>query len=264
MLRYFTLSVMTHLFIYKEATMKRTVVVCALLPLVIGIAQAAPQPCDTVSLCNAAGTAAYQAGRYEEAAEAFERQLRRAEQQQDNSAARELALNNLVVTNLRLMQPGQARAWLNLALADGMQGTATRHNLRAVSAAVDYQALGTSLQGRYLRYSGAAVWSSLDIARQPDGSYRAHFSPLRAGAKVEDYGPAAIGELHGLLQGKNAYFQLTAAGLPKGCAVELFHEGLDIRVLEVFDPQCQQYGGAGISVVGNYLKVSAEPQAPQR
>lgn len=263
MLRYFTLSVMTHLFIYKEATMKRTVVVCALLPLVIGIAQAAPQPCDTVSLCNSAGTAAYQAGRYEEAAEAFERQLRRAEQTQD-SAARELALNNLVVTSLRLQQSGQARAWLNLALNDGMHGTATRHNLRSVSAALDYQALGASLEGRYLRYAGAAVWSSLDISRQPDGSYRAHFSPLRAGAKVEEYGPAAIGELQGALQGEKAYYQLTAADLPQGCAVELFHEGLDIRVLEIFDPQCQQYGGAGISVAGNYLKVSADPQQQAR
>lgn len=244
--------------------MKRPILVCALLPLVIGSAQAAPQPCDSVSLCNAAGTSAYQAGRYDEAAEAFERQLRRAEQAEDNSAARELALNNLVVTNLRLKQPGQARAWLNLAVADGMQGTATRHNLRSVSAALDYQALRASIEGRYLRYSGAAVWSSLDISRQPDGSYRAQFSPLRAGAKVEEYGPAAIGNLQGLLQGQNAYFQLTAADLPKGCAVELFHEGLDIRVLEVFDPLCQQYGGAGISVGGNYLKVSAEPQQQQR
>lgn len=244
--------------------MKRTALACALLPLTIGIAQAAPQPCDSVSLCNAAGTSAYQAGRYEEAAEAFERQLRRAEQQDDDSAARELALNNLVVTSLRLEQPGQARAWLNLALADGMQGTATRHNLRSVSAAVDYQALGASLEGRYLRYSGAAMWSSLDISRQPDGSYRAQFSPLRAGARVEEYGPAAIGELQGLLAGKNAYFQLTAADLPKGCAVELFREGLDIRVLEVLDPQCQQYGGAGISVGGSYLKVSAAPQEQER
>lgn len=243
--------------------MKRPLLCYALLPLLAGIAQATPQPCDSVSLCNAAGTAAYQAGRYDEAADAFERQLRRAEQGED-SAARELALNNLVVANLRLKQTGQARAWLNLALTGGMQGTATRHNLRSVSAALDYQALGASLEGRYLRYSGAAVWSSLDISRQPDGSYRAHFSPLRAGAKVEDYGPAAIGDLQGALQGEKAYFQLTAADLPQGCAVELFHEGLDVRVLEVFDPKCQQYGGAGISVVGNYLKVSAEAQEQER
>ncbi|MCW2295075.1 tetratricopeptide (TPR) repeat protein [Pseudomonas sp. BIGb0408] len=243
--------------------MKRTLLSFALLPLFSVAAHAAPQPCDSVSLCNSAGTAAYQAGRYDEAADAFERQLRRAEQA-DDAAARELALNNLVVTSLRLQQPGQARAWLNLALDDGMQGTATRHNLRSVSAALNYQALGASLEGRYLRYAGAAVWSSLDITRQPDGSYRASFSPLRAGGKVEEYGPAAIGNLQGALQGEKAYFLLTAADLPRGCAVELFHEGLDMRVLEVFDPQCQQYGGAGISVAGDYLKVSAEPQQQER
>ncbi|WP_070884771.1 tetratricopeptide repeat protein [Pseudomonas argentinensis] len=245
--------------------MTRPVICLALLSLLVGTAQAAPQSCDSVSLCNAAGTAAYQAGRYAEAAEAFERQLRRAEQEQeqDGSAARELALNNLVVTSLRLEQPGQARAWLNLALADGMQGTATRNNLRSVASAVDYQALGASIEGRYLRYAGAAVWSSLDISRQADGRYRASFSPLRAGGKVEEYGPAAVGNLQGTLQGDKAYFQLTAAQLPKGCSVALLHEGLDIQVVEVIDPRCQVYGGSGISVAGRYLKVSAEPQAPQ-
>ncbi|UQY36896.1 tetratricopeptide repeat protein [Pseudomonas fulva] len=241
--------------------MTRSVICMALLPLFAGVAQAAPQPCDSVSLCNAAGTAAYQAGRYDDAAEAFERQLRRAEQQDSDSlAARELALNNLVVTSLRLGQPGQARAWLSLALADGMQGAATRNNLRSVAAVVDYPKLAASLEGRYLRYAGAAVWSSLDISRQADGSYRASFSPLRAGGKVEEYGPAAIGNLQGTLQGDKAYFQLTAAQLPKGCSVALLHEGLDIQVLEVIDPSCQAYGGSGISVAGGYLKVSAEPQ----
>ena len=244
--------------------MTRPVICLALLPLLAGLAHAAPQACDSVSLCNAAGTAAYQAGRYTDAAEAFERQLRRAEQEQDSSAARELALNNLVVTSLRLGQPGQARAWLSLALADGMQGAATRNNLRSVAAAVDYPKLAASLEGRYLRYAGAAVWSSLDITREADGSYRANFSPLRAGGKVEEYGPAAIGNLQGVLQGDKAYFQLTAAELPTGCSVALLHEGLDIQVLEVIDPNCQAYGGFGISVAGGSLKVSAEPQPQMR
>lgn len=244
--------------------MTRSFICLALLPLLAGLAHAAPQACDSVSLCNAAGTAAYQAGRYADAAEAFERQLRRAEQEQDSSAARELALNNLVVTSLRLGQPGQARAWLSLALADGMQGAATRNNLRSVAAVVDYPKLTASIEGRYLRYAGAAVWSSLDISRQADGSYRANFAPLRAGGKVEEYGPAAIGNLQGVLQGDKAYFQLTAADLPRGCSVALLHEGLDIQVLEVIDPNCQAYGGSGISVAGGYLKVSAEPQQQMR
>lgn len=241
----------------------KTIALFALLPLLTGVAQAADSACASVSLCNAEGTAAYQAGRYEDAGQAFERQLRRAEQEEDH-AARELALNNLVVTQLRLEQPGLARAWLQLALDADMQGAATRHNLRSVAAAVDYPTLAADLQGRYLRYAGAATWSSLDVTRLPDGSYRAQFSPLRAGAKVEEYGPAAIGELQGALVGSQAYFQLQSPGQPQGCAVELLHEGLDLRVLEVLDAQCQQYGGAGITVAGRYVKVSAEPQAEQR
>lgn len=242
--------------------MMRTFVFSALLSLVAGVAQAAPIPCASVSQCNEEGTAAYQAGRFEEAVEAFERQLRRGAQ--DDSAARELALNNLVVANLRLGRPGMARAWLNLAVADGLQGPATRHNLRSLAEAVDYPALEAGIEGHYLRYAGSAAWSSLDISRAADGGYRVHFSPIRAGAKVEEYGPAAIGDLQGRLQGERTYFLLQDAGLASGCAVELFNEGLDIRVLEVFDPQCQRYGGAGISVAGNYLKVSAEPQGDER
>jgi hypothetical protein len=63
------------------------------------------------------------------------------------------------------------------------------------------------------------------------------------------------------LRGQGAHYLLQDAGLAKQCSVELLVEGLDLRVLEVFaGDDCQQYGGAGISVAGRYYKVSATPE----
>jgi hypothetical protein len=215
---------------------------------------AAEQTCDSAAECNQAGSTAYQAGRYAEAIEAFERQLRRSEE--GDTAQQELALNNLLLANLKAGDPGMARAWLEVALDNGLQGPATRHNLGKLAAAVDYPALAATVEGHYLRYAGQGVWSSLDIQRQGSG-YQVFFSPLRAGAQVEEYGPAAIGELNGSISGAGPHFSLNQAGLAAGCAVELLWNGADIRVLEAFAEACQAYGGAGISVAGRYYKTSS-------
>ena len=228
---------------------------CLLLPA----GAVAEADCDSAAGCNQAGTAAYQAGQYPQAIDLFERQLRRVEDADGQS--RELALNNLILSNLKAGRSGMARAWLNLALDEHMHGPATRHNLAKVADALDYHGVTASVAGRYLRYGGQAVWSSLDIRRHADGRLRASFVPLRAGAQVEEYGPAAIGELEGSLQGQGAHYLLQDAGLAAQCSVELLIEGLDLRVLEVFaGDDCQQYGGAGISVAGRYYKVSATPE----
>ncbi len=100
------------------------------------------------------------------------------------------------------------------------------------------------------------MWSELQISADPQGGYRARFSPLRAGARVEEYGPAAIGKLDGRLHGDGAAMTLQDAQLGAGCAVQLLREGIALRVLEVFDEGCQDYGGMGISVAGGYIKVS--------
>ncbi|PYC29488.1 hypothetical protein DMO17_02000 [Aquipseudomonas alcaligenes] len=221
---------------------------------------AAEQACATASACNQAGTAAYQTGRYEQAIAAFERQLRRAEQANgDAGDGEELALNNLMLANLKAGQPGLARAWLEVALDRGFSGAATRHNLGKVAQALDFAALAASVEGHYLRYAGQGLWSSLDIQRQGQG-YEVFFSPLRAGFQVEDYGPAAIGELTGRISGSGPHFRLTDAGLEQGCAVELLWHGADLRVLEVPGERCQAYGGAGIGVAGRYYKTSGAAQ----
>ncbi|WP_296270401.1 tetratricopeptide repeat protein [Pseudomonas sp. UBA6323] len=216
----------------------------------------AEQSCDTPAQCNQEGTAAYQAGRFEAAIESFKRQLRRVEQ--GDEAQLELALNNLILANLRAGDAGMARAWLGVALDNHLSGSSTRLHMGKVAEAVDYQALAASPQGLYLRYGGQAVWSELQISTDPAGGYRASFSPLRAGARVEEYGPAAIGDLEGRLQGEGAVMKLEDAQLGTGCAVQLLREGIALRVLEVFADGCQDYGGMGISVAGDYIKVDAQ------
>lgn len=225
------------------------------LPLLLAFTSAAQatDDCATAVQCNQQGTAAYQAGHYDDAIEAFERQLRRVEQ--SDGAQLELALNNLILTNLRAGDAGMARAWLAVALDNQLNGASTRLHLGKVAEALDYQALTASPQGRYLRYGGQAVWSELQITLDPAGGYRARFSPLRAGARVEEYGPAAIGELDGRLRGDGALLTLEDAQLAAGCSVQLLLEGITLRVLEVFDEGCQDYGGMGISVAGEYIKV---------
>ncbi|MGE8294934.1 MAG: tetratricopeptide repeat protein [Pseudomonas sp.] len=213
----------------------------------------AESSCETPAQCNQEGTATYKAGRFEAAIESFERQLRRVEGEDESGF--ELALNNLMLANLRAGDAGMARAWLQVALDRNLSGSATRHNLAKVTQALDYPALSASPVGRYLRYSGQAVWSELQISEIPEGDYQASFAPLRAGARVEEYGPAAIGELDGKLVGDGVQMRLEDAGLGAQCAVQLLREGIAVQVLEVFADGCQDYGGMGISVAGDYIKV---------
>lgn len=215
----------------------------------------AEEPCATAAQCNQVGTAAYQAGRFDAATQAFARQLRRAENDGQGGVA--LALNNLILANLRAGQPGMARAWLSLALEDNRTDKATLHNLGKVTQALDYQGLSASPVGRYVRYEGQAVWSELEI-RQEAGVYRASFWPVRLSASVEEYGPVALGELEGVLVGGTVQMRLEQADLGADCGVHLLREGIQLRVLEVFAAGCQEYGGMGISVGGRYIKVANE------
>lgn len=227
-----------------------------LLLAMLALPAAAEEGCATAAQCNDTGTAAYQAGRYDAAIEDFERQLRRAEI--DGDSGIELALNNLVLANLRAGDAGMARAWLGIALKNNLTGPSTRHHLVKVAQALDYQKLSASPVGRYLRYGGQGVWSELEISAIPGGGYHASFAPLRAGARVEEYGPAAIGELDGVLLGDEVQMRLQGEELNEGCAVHLLREGIELRVLEVFAEGCQDYGGMGISVGGEYIKVASQ------
>jgi hypothetical protein len=219
-----------------------------------GLCVAAPQPCGSSQQCNQVGTAAYQAGQYSVAIDSFERQLRSAETAED-TVQREVALNNLMLATLKAGKPGMARAWLAVALQVDQLGPATRHNMARIGA-VDMPALAATPEGLYLRYAGQAAWSSLEIKRGVAGSYHAEFSPIRMGrGSLEEWGPAAIGELAGELNGVGAYFSLQSAGLGQACAVDLLRDGVQLQVLEVFAEGCQDYGGANISVAGRYYKV---------
>ncbi len=147
-------------------------------------------------------------GSYPQALDAFAWQLRLAERQEQGGADSEQALNNLALTSLKAGQPGRARAWMNLALDRGYSGKATRYNLEQVALKVDYPSL-QGLAGHYLRYAGQAEWESLQI-EPVKGGYQASFALMRIGnpEKLMEYGPAAVGELSGRLEGQGALYRL--------------------------------------------------------
>lgn len=214
--------------------------------------------CASPAECNTRGTQAYQQGRYPQALEAFEWQLRLAERQQQGEAAQEQALNNLMLANLKAGHAGRARAWLALALARGYSGPATRFNLEQVASQVDYPAL-QGLAGHYLRYAGQAEWESLEI-EPVKGGYQASFALMRIGnpEKLMEYGPAAVGELSGRLEGKGALYRLRSEGLGTGCSLQVLQEGIDLRVIESLGGACQGYGGMGIAAAGGWLKIASQ------
>ncbi len=160
------------------------------LAVLAGIGAAAIQaedtPCATAAECNTRGTQAYRQGSYPQALDAFAWQLRLAERQEQGGADSEQALNNLALTSLKAGQPGRARAWEQVALK------------------VDYPSL-QGLAGHYLRYAGQAEWESLQI-EPVKGGYQASFALMRIGnpEKLMEYGPAAVGELSGRLEGQGA------------------------------------------------------------
>ncbi|ALY58491.1 TPA: hypothetical protein SL824_001646 [Pseudomonas aeruginosa] len=232
------------------------------LAVLAGIGAAAIQaedtPCATAAKCNTRGTQAYRQGSYPQALDAFAWQLRLAERQEQGGADSEQALNNLALTSLKAGQPGRARAWMNLALDRGYSGKATRYNLEQVALKVDYPSL-QGLAGHYLRYAGQAEWESLQI-EPVKGGYQASFALMRIGnpEKLMEYGPAAVGELSGRLEGQGALYRLRSEGLGAGCSLLVWQEGIDLRVVESLGGNCQGYGGMGIAAAGNWVKISSQ------
>ncbi len=147
---------------------------------------------------------------------------------------------------------------MNLALDRGYSGKATRYNLEQIALKVDYPSL-QGLAGHYLRYAGQAEWESLQI-EPVKGGYQASFALMRIGnpEKLMEYGPAAVGELSGRLEGQGALYRLRSEGLGAGCSLLVWQEGIDLRVVESLGGDCQGYGGMGIAAAGNWVKISSQ------
>lgn len=219
--------------------------------------QAEDTPCATAAECNTRGTQAYRqelstgAGRLRLAiapgrAPGTGRsrlgtgaEQSRADQPQGRATG----------TRPRLDEPGADR---------GYSGKATRYNLEQVALKVDYPSL-QGLAGHYLRYAGQAEWESLQI-EPVKGGYQASFALMRIGnpEKLMEYGPAAVGELSGRLEGQGALYRLRSEGLGAGCSLLVWQEGIDLRVVESLGGNCQGYGGMGIAAAGNWVKISSQ------
>ncbi|MFV3370871.1 hypothetical protein ACNFH5_22115 [Pseudomonas sp. NY15435] len=186
----------------------------------IGFALGAP-PCLSLSECNDEGGKAYRKKDYLAAIALYEWQLRYAEMQKgEASQDEELALNNLLVTNLKNENLAKARAWMWVALDRGFGGKATRFNVERTIQAFDYRGM-PGMQGHYERYAGMGEWETLDIEPNEQGVEMAIFSLMRIGNPntLAQSGPAAIGDLGVRLAGTKDYRTAISEDLDVGCSI---------------------------------------------
>ncbi|KAF1070254.1 MAG: hypothetical protein GAK45_00859 [Pseudomonas citronellolis] len=230
-------------------------------------AQAGEAPCETPAACNAQGSKAYQAKRYSQAIKAFELQLRYAERYADDAepdrSEVELALNNLMLTQLRMGRPGMARAWMWVALHSGLGGEKTLFNAGEIEKAYG-TSVTTGWEGHYVSYGGAAQWNQLDIRRDTTG-FQADFAVMRIGNLnvFDGWAPHVVGGLSVSLVTDGPIAQVPAEqlrDLGSDCRIVLIQERADIQVTERFADGCQDYGGAGVTVAGTWYKVEAPPR----
>lgn len=214
--------------------------------------------CLSFSECNEQGGQAYKKQDYQVAIALYEWQLRYAEMRKADSAQdEELALNNLIVTNLKYGDNAKARAWMWVALDRGFDSKATRYNIDKVVGIFDYQSM-PSVPGHYARYAGMGEWETLDVEPNEQGVDIAIFSLMRIGnpGTLMDSGPAAIGGLSVRLDGKGPYRSAASEDLEKDCSLQILQEGVDISVIESFRDGCQNYGGIGVHAAGIWRKIS--------
>jgi hypothetical protein len=246
-----------------------------------GLAPLAVEPCNSVARCNSQGTSAYQAGRYAQALEHFERQIDYAETAiQDReiedqpvepklSQARETALNNALLALIKAGECLKARAYLSLTDASA---SATRANTRVFEQRCADAMQQSGPVGDYWQYAGHGAWNRATIRQRPDGSLEldAFFMRISRGP-LDTYGPAAFGSHAGVAlridQPSTPGGQTSAEGDYEGygedpqCTLRLHFTEAGFEVADQTNTDCH-IGGAGAWFVGPYLYVSSTASAP--
>ncbi|MBD9677936.1 hypothetical protein IB274_14580 [Pseudomonas sp. PDM18] len=213
--------------------------------------------CFSTVDCNEKGGESYVRRSYQDAIDKYLWQLRYAElSKEEGSQAQELALNNLIVTNLKAGDASKARLWMDVALQNRFDGAATKFNVKKVNRIFDGKAM-RGFHGHYERYAGMGEWETLNIERNVKGVDIAIFSMINIGnpATLLKYGPAAVGDLSVRLEGGGNYFHAVSADLEQGCKLGMYREGLDIRVVEPMKLECHGYGGINVFAAGIWRKV---------
>ena len=237
---------------------------------------AEPEACASLAECNSRGTADYKAGRYAAAAQSFERQVDYAdtaiellsfddkEAGPKEIAARELALNNVVLAYLRNGECLKARAFINLADA---AGKATQVNRAQLDKTCAQQLKADSQTGDYWQYVGHGSWNNVTLNKGANGDLILDAFWMRISrGPMDDYGPAAFGSLAEVsmeVKGK------TASGLYDGyeddklCELKLKFAGQAIEIDGQTEEACN-IGGAGAYLGGRYELVSTTPSPPEK
>ncbi|WP_447748210.1 hypothetical protein [Pseudomonas nicosulfuronedens] len=212
----------------------------------------------TAADCSEEGGKSYARKSYQDAIDKYLWQLRYAEQSKgEGSQDQELALNNLMIANLKAGNAAKARLWMEVALQKGFHGAATKFNIKKVSQMFNGASMA-GLLGRYERYAGMGEWETLEIEHNISGVEMAVFSMVNIGdpASLLKYGPVAVGNLSVRLKGGGSYFYAVSTDVEKGCKLEMLREGLDIRVIESSSSECHGYGGFNVFAAGAWRKVS--------
>lgn len=253
-----------------------------LLVLLSPAAAAQPAACDSVARCNAVGTAAYQAGRYAEALEHFERQIDYAETAiRDHESAelspvdakltqaRQTALNNALLALIKADECLKARAYLSLTDA---AASATRANTRLFEQRCAEAVKQSGPVGDYWQYAGHGAWNRATIRARPDGELEldAFFMRISRGP-LDAYGPAAFGSHARVALRINRPTASGARASAEGdyegygedpaCTLRLSFTDTGFEVADQANADCHT-GGAGAYFVGPYHFVSTRPSPP--
>ncbi len=233
--------------------------VALLLLAQLAAGQAAPPACTSAARCNARGTQALQALRFDAAVEDFKEQLRyaedgMAEQSSPDPAPAVRAFNNLSVARLRQRNDLEARFWARLALELDPKSAAAMHNLTAAETSLRNLAWPASPNGLYVQYIGCGEWNQIRITGASAAAATLAFEGMRIGAKGchSDSGPAALGDLEGeiALRGTSASYR--GSGESASCKIQLQMKRDGLSVKE--EGECGF--GYGVRTDGDYQRIS--------
>ena len=222
--------------------------------------------CGSAPSCNALGTRELQAGRFNQAIEAFETQAGHAEEADRETKgwnASLVAYNNLVLAELKAKNPLMAKAWLSCALDVDPRNKAALFNGRKVDEAMQGFVYPEKVTGTYRRYAGAGTWDDLEVSELPGGEIRFSFTLVRLGMSWRTYGPAALGELSGTasLRNGSATYEERTNGDVEACVVRMEFERGKVTVNQSgSDVECGF--GAGVSARGVFYLTSTKEPAP--
>lgn len=122
--------------------------------------------CSKIDDFAHAGDSAYQRGELAQAVDHYTAQASWSEFCQLPEPEIDTAYNNVALALIRNNEPLQARAWLALAPGDSK----TTHNLALIKPTLARlrPALAATPMGRYWRYAGKGVWSTLSVKPKGD------------------------------------------------------------------------------------------------